>query len=114
VDESGRFVMAGRDFEGQIRRLRSGDGVHFTTAGARKLAHYVEREIQRVLVAKATPVALPVPDEPAPQAPVAAARPGGGAFARPLSGPVVPLTAATEADELLGANNTRHPPTDAL
>jgi hypothetical protein len=30
----------GPDFEGQIRRLRSGDGVHFTTAGALKLAHY--------------------------------------------------------------------------
>ena len=45
VDESGRYVTHGPDFEGQMRRLRSGDGVHFTKAGARKLAHYVEREI---------------------------------------------------------------------
>ena len=48
VDESGRFIPQGPDFEGQIRRLRAGDGVHFTKAGARKLAHYLEREIRRV------------------------------------------------------------------
>ena len=49
VDESGRFNLQGPDFEGQIRRLRASDGVHFTKAGARKLAHYVEREIRRVI-----------------------------------------------------------------
>ncbi|MEA2950755.1 MAG: uncharacterized protein QOJ96_275, partial [Alphaproteobacteria bacterium] len=43
VDESGKFAPQGPDVEGQIRRLRTGDGVHFTKAGARKLAHYVER-----------------------------------------------------------------------
>src|SRR5262249_14466742 len=30
VDESGRFAVQGPDFEGQIRRLRVSDGVHFT------------------------------------------------------------------------------------
>ena len=49
VDESGRFTLQGPDFEGQTRRLRAGDGVHFTKAGARKLAHYLEREIRRVM-----------------------------------------------------------------
>ena len=44
--------LQGPDFEGQIRRLRSGDGIYFTKAGARKLAHYVEREILRSLVAR--------------------------------------------------------------
>jgi len=112
VDESGRFVVSGPDFEGQIRRLRSADGVHFTTAGARKLAHYVEREIQRVLVTKANTVALPIPEEPAPQAPVA--RPGTAAVARPLAGPVMPLTAAGEADELLGGASARQTATDSL
>ena len=48
VDDNGRYVVQGPDFEGQIRRLRVSDGVHFTKAGARKLAHYVEREIRRV------------------------------------------------------------------
>ena len=49
VDEDGRFAQSGPDFEGQTRRLRAGDGVHFTQAGARKLAHFVEREIDRWL-----------------------------------------------------------------
>ena len=53
VDDSGRFNPQGPDFEGQIRRLRAGDGVHFTRAGARKLAHYLEREIRRVTGARA-------------------------------------------------------------
>src|SRR4029077_12483144 len=44
VDEQGRYSPQGPDFEGQIRRLRSADGIYFTKAGARKLAHYVERE----------------------------------------------------------------------
>ena len=48
VDDAGNFNNYGPDFEGQTRRLRSGDGAHFTRAGARKLAHYVEREIRRV------------------------------------------------------------------
>ena len=71
VDEAGRYSPQGPDYEGQIRRLRAGDGVYFTKAGARKLAHYVEREIQRAMVNRGTPVALPVPVEPVPQAPTA-------------------------------------------
>ncbi|HEV7635624.1 MAG TPA: DUF459 domain-containing protein, partial [Bradyrhizobium sp.] len=34
VDEAGRFLQQGPDFEGQTRRLRSYDGVYFTKAGA--------------------------------------------------------------------------------
>ena len=45
LDEAGRFLQQGPDFEGQTRRLRSYDGVYFTKPGARKLAHYVEREV---------------------------------------------------------------------
>jgi len=48
VDETGGFLQKGPDFEGQTRQLRSSDGVYFTRAGARKLAHYVEREITRL------------------------------------------------------------------
>ena len=112
VDESGRFVMQGPDFEGQIRRLRSSDGTHFTQAGARKLAHYVEREIQRGLMANATPVSLPAPEEPAP--PVAVARPDNAPIVRPLAGPVMPLTTAAEADELLGGGGTRQAAVDPI
>ena len=89
VDDSGRFIPQGADFEGQTRRLRAGDGVHFTKAGARKLAHYLEREIRRMLMPGSEPVALPSSE---PQAPVAG-KPSGPA-ARPLAGPVVPLTAS--------------------
>jgi hypothetical protein len=114
VDEQGRFVMQGPDFEGQIRRLRSGDGVHFTQSGARKLAHYVEREIQRALMTHATPVSLPA-DEPAPQATAPTPpKPGNAAIARPLAGPVMPLTTAAEADELLGGASARQAAPDPI
>ena len=99
VDESGRYTVEGPDFEGQIRRLRSADGVHFTKAGAIKLAHYVERELRRALSRSVVPVALPAPDEPAPSL----ATPGGGPAPRPVAGPVVPLNGNPgDKDELLG------------
>ena len=47
VDDQGRYAVQGPDFEGQICRLRSGDGVHFTNAGALKLAHYAEHDLRR-------------------------------------------------------------------
>ena len=100
VDEAGRYSPQGPDYEGQIRRLRTGDGVYFTKFGARKLAHYVEREIQRTINNRGMSVALPVPVDVAPQAP---SKPGGPA-ARPSAGPVLPLTAVRAApDELIGA-----------
>ncbi|HEX3858299.1 MAG TPA: DUF459 domain-containing protein, partial [Pseudolabrys sp.] len=34
VDEGGKFTTQGPDYEGQVRRLRSGDGIYFTKAGA--------------------------------------------------------------------------------
>ena len=49
VDEAGKYTTFGPDYEGQMRRLRSGDGIYFTKSGARKLAHYVEREIRRYM-----------------------------------------------------------------
>ena len=108
VDDQSRFTVQGPDFEGQTRRLRAGDGVYFTKAGARKLAHYVEREIQRSMSIRAIPVALPVP-EPTPVTPTA--RPPSGAPSRPLAGPVVPLTASTGGgDELLGGTAARGAP----
>jgi hypothetical protein len=47
VDDQGRYVQDGPDFEGQTRRLRTYDGVNFTKAGAEKLGHYVEHDLQR-------------------------------------------------------------------
>ena len=98
VDESGRFLQQGPDFEGQNRRLRTPDGVYFTKAGARKMAHYVEREITRLLSGRAAPVELP--SEPAqPDTNVVPGAPPP----RPLAGPIVPLVAASiGGDTLLG------------
>ncbi len=108
VDEGGTYNNYGPDFEGQTRRLRAGDGVHFTRAGARKLAHYVEREIRRVMLARAAPVATPLPQEPEPdaKAPPTAAAPG--LPPRPIASPVMSLTAPKGAGEaLLGATPVR-------
>ena len=99
VDEQGRYSTQGPDFEGQTRRLRSADGIYFTRAGARKLAHYVEREIDRAVSNRLGPMALPSTIELAPPG----AKPGGST--RPLAGPVIPLTVSVTgaaADELLG------------
>lgn len=110
VSENGRFTSYGPDFAGQTRRLRTSDGVHFTKAGARKIAHYVEREIRRVMTNRAIPVALPSQDEDL----VPEVRPGGPA-PRPLAGPVVPLTAATGvATELLGGAQARSVKSDPV
>jgi uncharacterized protein len=110
VDEAGRFLQQGPDFEGQIRRLRSYDGVYFTKPGARKLAHYVEREITRLLASRSAPIALP--SEPA--TPDANALPGQPA-PRPLAGPIVPLVASSVGtDQLLGGPGSRPAAVDAL
>ena len=110
VDEAGRFMQRGPDFEGQPRALRTGDGVFFTKPGARKLAHYVDREIKRLLANRAVPVALPSD----PGTPDAAVRPGVPA-PRPLAGPIVPLVASNVGtNELLGGAGTRPAAIDAL
>ena len=81
VDDQGRYAVDGPDFEGQIRRLRTPDGVHFTKAGAVKLASYVDLELRRVMSNHVMPVALPEQGSPI--------KPGSP---RPDVGPVLPLT----------------------
>ena len=110
VDESGRFLQQGPDFEGQNRRLRTPDGVYFTKAGARKLAHYVEREITRLLSGRSAPIALPT--EPAqPDVNVVPGAPPP----RPLAGPIVPLIAASiGGDTLLGGPGAKALTVDPL
>jgi hypothetical protein len=99
VDEKGQFTLQGPDFEGQIRRLRTSDGVNFTKAGGEKLAHYAEHDLRRLLTSHAIPVALPGPEEQAP----------AKGSARPAIGPIVPLNVTTggEGGDLLGAGG--HP-----
>ena len=110
VDEAGRFMQQGPDFEGQTRRLRTGDGVFFTKPGARKMAHYVDREIKRLLANRSMPVALPSD----PGTPDTNIKPGAPA-PRPLAGPILPLVASSVGtDQLLGGAGTRPAAIDAL
>ncbi|HTT47462.1 MAG TPA: SGNH family hydrolase [Pseudolabrys sp.] len=99
VDEAGKYSNFGPDYEGQMRRLRSGDGVYFTKSGARKLAHYVEREIRRYM-SNRVPVAFPaLPVGPVPET---------KSKVRPVAGPVVPLTVTPgNSEELLGGGGSQ-------
>jgi hypothetical protein len=105
VDENGRYTVQGPDFEGQIRRLRTGDGVHFTKFGAVKLAHLVDQQLSRVLANRVLPVALPTPEAAAP------AKPG---TVRPAIGPVLPLAATGlgQGSNLLGGGAPGPAPAD--
>ena len=110
VDEAGRFMQRGPDFEGQPRKLRADDGIFFTKPGARKLAHYVEREVTRLLASRSGPIAVPI--EPAtPDASVVPGQPAP----RPLAGPILPLVASSVGtDQLLGGPGSRPAAVDAL
>jgi len=108
VDEAGKYSNTGPDYEGQMRRLRSGDGVYFTKAGARKLAHFVERELRRYMSSHQTPVALPA-------GPIGPALEPGKSAARPLVGPVVPLAMTPEnSEELIGGAGIHPAHNDAI
>ena len=104
VNEENRYAVTGPDVAGQTAKLRLNDGVHFTTAGARKAAHFVETELKRILDAKAAGsavAALPA----TPEASAAGEQNGAGGTEaaapapapavkapRPVVGPVLPLT----------------------
>lgn len=93
VDEHGNYTQFGPDFAGQVRRLRTNDGVHFTAAGARKLALFMEQDLRRDLLGRITP-ADPHPPVTDPAAGPEATLPGGVPLPvppRPLAGPVLPL-----------------------
>jgi hypothetical protein len=50
ANQDGRYDAYGPDISGANRLLRQGDGITFTPAGNRKLAHFVERELKRDIV----------------------------------------------------------------
>jgi len=116
VDDSGNYNNYGPDFEGQTRRLRAADGANFTRAGARKLAHYVEREVRRVMQARLSPVATTPPqDEPEPEAKAPPAPAAPGLPPRPIASPVMSLTTPRGTnDTLLGATPVRATAADSV
>ena len=104
VDEKGEFIAMGPALDGQTRRLRISDGVHFSKAGGRKLAHYVERDLVRLFDQRAGRAPL-VPQE-APEI-----APSG----RPVAGPVLPLTQpAGLVGPLAGGEARTSAPVDAM
>jgi hypothetical protein len=106
VDDQGRYAVEGPDFEGQTRRLRTGDGVHFTKAGAVKLASYVDLELRRVMSNHVLPVALPGSEEKS------LVKPGAP---RPDVGPILPLTtSSSDTGGLLGAGGNPAPTPDPV
>jgi uncharacterized protein len=112
ADENGQYNAYGPDINGQNAKLRSTDGIHFTKAGSRKLAQFLEAEIKRAFDS-AKPqngiASLPPDIEQAAidinaqirqemgVAPGGASPPGGGATpsapSKPLAGPIESLTA---------------------
>ncbi|MEH3146490.1 MAG: DUF459 domain-containing protein [Methylobacterium frigidaeris] len=73
VDDANRYAASGPDLEGQTARLRTSDGVHFTQAGARKVAYFADVEIRRLIEARGgVPATMP-------DAVAAAPSPGGEA-----------------------------------
>lgn len=119
VDAENRYAATGPDVSGQPVRLRLGDGIHFTAAGARKAAHFVDLVIRRMIEAapQNSVIALPVsPETGAPATPelqpgsverlidqMVAGVPAIGLpaalLARPLAGPIQPLTGQAALSE---------------
>ena len=100
LDDRGQFAAYGPDVNGQLQKLRASDGVHFTKAGARKAAHFVETQINRLIEAahpKMDPAVAAIDPrmavEPPPLAPVPASA-AAPARADPLA--ALPALAPTE------------------
>jgi hypothetical protein len=100
-DDHGQYDPFGPDVNGQTVRLRTADGVNFTKAGARKLAHFVEAEIRRNLDAaepQVDPAVVTVPAEPsADTAALPVTEVPVAAPVKPVAGPVLPLTGPVSA-----------------
>lgn len=113
-DEKNQYQSFGPDVNGRIVKLRSADGIHFTDAGARKLAHFVEGEIKKLLDARPQPGEATAPEagqtpgqeQAQPTTPTVFVSPGAPPSAaaptlpeRPAIGRVQTLTAAPATAE---------------
>jgi hypothetical protein len=93
ADDEGKYVDIGPDVRGQSVQLRSSDGLNFTRAGQRKLAFFVEQELNAIFGGTSQQLLS-----------AAAAEPGDPNA--PQIGPMVPI----EALSLIGADalSSRH------
>ncbi|MFZ1078751.1 MAG: SGNH family hydrolase [Methylovirgula sp.] len=93
-DDRGQFSPYGPDVNGQVVRLRSLDGIHFTKAGAIKLASFVAPDIRQILDA-GTPQGDAALAKIETTTPAGTNAPASAAVAPPVKppiGPVLPLT----------------------
>ncbi len=79
ADEAGNYAAYGPDIAGKQRLLREADGMLFTPAGNRKLAHFVEQEIKRDLATAKAERAIPLAGNEAEQTRVSALKPRAAA-----------------------------------
>jgi uncharacterized protein len=87
ADEGGGYAQQGPDLAGKIRLLRESNGVNFTEAGNRKLAHFVERELKRDLTQAKSDRTIPLAGSEAEQAGINASRLAALAVAKPAGSP---------------------------
>jgi hypothetical protein len=120
VDAENRYTAMGPDVTGQTTRLRLGDGIHFTKAGARKAAHFVDVLLRRMIEQRPQENVIALPTTPGTGAPTdPALQPGGverlidsmvrGGYelsglapalqSKPLAGPIQPLTGPAAAGD---------------
>ncbi len=75
ADEAGDYTAYGPDIAGKQMLMRDGEGVLFTWAGYRKLAHFVERELRRDLTQARNDRSIPLAGSDTEQKRIAALRP---------------------------------------
>jgi hypothetical protein len=110
LGEDGKYSSYGPDVNGQGAQMRKDDGIHFTSAGADKLAFYVSQSIQKFYRGGAG-VSLAVADPLAGTDAAAMLRPPyqglGQTRLLEVAGAVIPLSRTPQrANDLLSASNT--------
>ena len=98
ADEGGGYSAMGPDIAGKIRLLREPNGIAFTEAGNRKLAHFVERELKRDLTQAKSDRTIPLAGSVAEQSAINAAQVAAAKAAAPVTpGPGGPAPAQAGA-----------------
>jgi hypothetical protein len=98
ADEGGVYTAHGPDLTGKSRQLRESDGVHFTQAGYRKLAHFVEREIKRDIALARSERSIPLAGTEAEQKRIRPQKVAAPAAATPPARPGAPAAPGSKQD----------------
>jgi len=115
TDDSGRYSAYAPDMEGQVKRLRADDGVHFTMRGYLKLAHFVEKEMRHDLNVAKLERNIPLAGDAQEQAKMMGRAVNAGPTATPplAETPVPPLADATDGAAPAGDAANASPAPDA-